>query len=45
VEEGGIVGREGGGGAGDGGEELGLGEAEADAMGVAEAVKYGDVKR
>jgi hypothetical protein len=39
------VGREGGGGASDGGEELGLGEAEVDAVGVAEAVKFGDVKR
>jgi hypothetical protein len=47
VEEGGVVGREGGGGTSDGGEELGLGEAEAeaDAMGVAEAVEFGDVER
>jgi hypothetical protein len=40
------VGRECGGGTGDGGEELGLGEAEADAiMEVAEAVEFGDVER
>jgi hypothetical protein len=39
------VGREGWGGTSDGGEELGLGEAEADAMGVAEAVKFSDVER
>jgi hypothetical protein len=44
VKEGDVVGREGGQGAGDRGEELGLGEAEADAMGVAEAVEFGDVK-
>jgi hypothetical protein len=37
--------REGGGGTSDGGEELGLGEAEADAMGIAKAVKFGAVER
>jgi hypothetical protein len=39
------VGGEGRGGTGDGGEELGLGEAEVDAMGVAEAVEFSDVER
>ena len=45
MEEGGIVGEEGWGGTSDGGEELGLGEAEVDAVGVTEAVKFSDVER
>jgi hypothetical protein len=39
------VGGEGWGGTSDGGEELGLGEAEADAVGAAKAVKLSDVER
>jgi hypothetical protein len=37
--------RKGGWGTGDGGENLGLGEAKMDAMGGAEAIEFGDVER